>query len=157
MHPTFNPSMMSGDELEATLVDRARIASRVFELLSSNTRNGSKHNILLVGPRGIGKSHLTALIYYRLKAAATITETQAIAYLREDEWGLTSLLDFLIRVYESLTSSDAGIQLSSTLPFGDKRSEESEQAVWNRFQKRLYDVVGVPGNFCTSEKDKKLA
>ena len=139
MHPTFNPSMMSGDELEAALIDRARIASRVFELLSSNTRNGSKHNILLVGPRGIGKSHLTALIYYRLKAAATITETQAIAYLREDEWGLTSLLDFLIRVYESLTSSDAGIRLSSTLPFGDKRSEESEQAVWNLIREFLKD------------------
>jgi tetratricopeptide (TPR) repeat protein len=122
--------MMTQQQLEATLVDRTRIAKRVSELLTIGAQEKSKHNILLVGPRGIGKSHLTALIYYRLDAMQELTDKLAIAYLREDEWGLTSLLDLLLRIYEAIVGGPAGQNAATQLNLQGKPHEESEQIIW---------------------------
>jgi len=48
----------------------------------------------VTGPRGIGKTHLLALIYYRVRAIAELRERLSIAWLREEEWEITSFLIF---------------------------------------------------------------
>jgi tetratricopeptide (TPR) repeat protein len=137
MHSTFNPSLMTQQQLEATLVDRSKTVGRVYDLLKIGAETQSKHHVLLVGPRGIGKSHLTTLIYYRLQATEGLEDKLAIALLREDEWGLTSVLDLLIRIYETLQPSEA----LSVLPLKNgligKPPEDSEQIVWQSIQDLL--------------------
>src|ERR1700733_15128264 len=54
----------------------------------------------------------------------------AIAYLREDEWGLTSLLDLLLRIYEAIVGGQAGQNAATQLNLQGKPHEESEQIVW---------------------------
>jgi tetratricopeptide (TPR) repeat protein len=150
MHSTFNPSLMTQQQLEATLVDRAKVVGRVFDLIRVGAETKSKHHILLVGPRGIGKSHLTSLIYYRLDSTENLKDKLSIAYLREDEWGLTSVLDLLIRIYEALVPSDTGI---STLKPGlhGKSAEESEAIVWRSIQRTLgnHSLLVIAENFDT--------
>lgn len=121
---------MTQEQLEATLVDRAKIVARVYDLIRIGAETDSKHHILLVGPRGIGKSHLTTLIYYRLVSTEALRDKLAIAYLREDEWGLTSVLDLLIRIHDALSEPDStsGPNLRSTLH--GKPTEDAEQTVW---------------------------
>jgi len=133
MHSTFNPSLMTQPQLEATLVDRGRIVTRVSELLTEGAQRNSRHHILLVGPRGIGKSHLTTLIYYRLRTSESLRNRLSIAYLREDEWGLTSLLDLLIRIYgAAVDSSSEEFQLLANLH--NKPYEDAEEHVWRLLQ-----------------------
>ena len=92
IHSTFSPAGMPADLLEKTFVQRGRMAERLTQLFVESALTDSKHHVLLVGPRGIGKSHLVSLIYHRLLHKPELKDRLAIAYLREDEWGVTSFL-----------------------------------------------------------------
>ena len=98
IHSTFSPAGMPAELLEKTFVQRERLAERLTQLFVESALTDSKHHVLLLGPRGIGKSHLVSLIYHRLLNKPELSNRLAIAYLREDEWGVTSFLDLLLRI-----------------------------------------------------------
>jgi predicted AAA+ superfamily ATPase len=105
---TFNPSTMSSELLEATFVQREILATRLVELFEESAVRASKHNVLLVGPRGIGKSHLVSLVHNRLSAKRELASRLSIAFLKEDEWGINSFLDLLFHTLRAVCDS-AGI------------------------------------------------
>lgn len=101
----FTPSMMSADILEAVFVQREPLAERLVELIEDSASTRSKHHTLLIGPRGIGKTHLVSLIYHRIRSSSVTREGQLlIAWLREEEWGVMSFLDLLLRIHRALIS-----------------------------------------------------
>jgi len=129
---------MPHELLEKTFVQREKLAERLTQVLSESALRKSKHHILLIGPRGIGKSHLVALVYHRLKNQANVANRLAIAYLREDEWGITSYLDLLIRILRVVEVNPVGHpceirvdELAALLP------PEAEKKVWDRLHDKL--------------------
>ena len=102
LHSRFSPSSMPAALLEQTLVQRHDLAQRLVELFVESAEGQSKHHVLLVGPRGIGKSHLAALVYHRLMASGGTASKLAIAWLDEDEWGVASFLDLLVKIMRAL-------------------------------------------------------
>lgn len=123
LHSRFNPSSMPAELLEQTLVQRHDLARRLVELFVESAEGQSKHHVLLVGPRGIGKSHLAALVYHRLIASEEIAAKLAIAWLDEDEWGVASFLDLLVKILRAL-----GLKTNDLLgvagPAVEKRAEQ---------------------------------
>lgn len=53
--------------------------------------------------RGIGKTHTIALIYHRLQEQADLKDKLIIAWLKEEEWGVSSWLDLQISVFQALS------------------------------------------------------
>ena len=102
----FTPSLMTPEALEALFVQRETLAQRLIELIRDSTLTPSKHHALLIGPRGIGKTHLLALIYHRLQAMDDLQSRLLIAWLREEEWGVTSFLDLLLRIFRALQAEN---------------------------------------------------
>jgi tetratricopeptide (TPR) repeat protein len=106
MISAFTPSLMSPQELETILVQRQDLAQELFEKILLSATTPAKHYALLIGMRGMGKTHLVALIYYRLVAELTKTPTLkdklVIAWLREEEWGVDSWLDLVSRILRAL-------------------------------------------------------
>jgi Flp pilus assembly protein TadD len=100
-HSIFSPSSMSLETLTRTLVQRESLVERLVNIFQGTSTNASTHNVLLIGPRGTGKTHLVSLVYKRLKNELDFTVKTRIAYLREDEWSVTSFLDLLVRIAES--------------------------------------------------------
>jgi tetratricopeptide (TPR) repeat protein len=100
----FTPSMMAPGELEATFVQREDLLQTILERVATNALTSEKHNMLLVGPRGIGKTHLTSLIYYRLKEVEELNDHMLTAWLREEEWNITCFRDLLLSILSSLLS-----------------------------------------------------
>lgn len=139
IHSTFNPSLMNRRQLEETLVDRSKVVDRVEGLLSRGVLQKAKHHVLLVGPRGIGKSHVAAVIYHRLLASDKLAEKFVPAYLREDEWGLTSLFDLLVRIYESLPDAASTEIRDSLSGFREMRPEQAEASIWKLIRSVLKD------------------
>jgi len=90
----FTPSLLSPETLEAIFVQREKLATRLVELIRESVLTGSKHYSLLVGPRGIGKTHIVSLVYYRVLSEADLQDRMRIAWLREEEC-VVSFLDFL--------------------------------------------------------------
>ncbi|MCP4682075.1 MAG: AAA family ATPase [Desulfobacterales bacterium] len=93
---------MTPDTLEAIFVQREKLAERLVELIREDVLTSSKHHSLLIGPRGIGKTHLISIVYHRICAMEDLKDRLSIAWLREDEWGLTSFMDMLLRILHTL-------------------------------------------------------
>jgi tetratricopeptide (TPR) repeat protein len=102
IHSTFSPAGMPAELLEKTFVQREKLADRLTALFAESANADSKHHVLLVGPRGIGKSHLASLVYHRLLHKPELIDKLAIAYMREDEWGIASYLDLVLRILREL-------------------------------------------------------
>jgi tetratricopeptide (TPR) repeat protein len=110
MISAFTPSLMSPQELETILVQRQDLAQELFEKIVLSATTPAKHYALLIGMRGMGKTHLVALIYYRLLAEfdrnPTLKNKLAIAWLREEEWGVDSWLDLVSRILRALAVAE---------------------------------------------------
>ena len=120
---------MPAELLEKTFVQRERLAERLTQLFVESALTDSKHHVLLVGPRGIGKSHLVSLVYHRLLNKPELKDKLAIAYLREDEWGVTSFLDLLLRVLREFNVSTRELQSLTT--------EAAEEKAWSALRESV--------------------
>jgi tetratricopeptide (TPR) repeat protein len=97
---------MSHEALEAIFVQREALAAQILQRLRDTILTGARQHTLLVGPRGIGKTHLISLTYYRLRAMAELRDRFLTAWLLEEEWGVTCFRDLLLRIIRSLRSED---------------------------------------------------
>jgi tetratricopeptide (TPR) repeat protein len=104
----FTPSLMKHEDLEEIFVQRHKLAQNIVELIRNSVITPSKHHTLLVGPRGIGKTHLVSLVYHRIHEMDDLDDCLLIAWLREEEWGITSFLDLLLRIFRALQEESHG-------------------------------------------------
>ena len=56
---------------------------------------------LIIGPRGAGKTHLLKILYSRIITDPDVQEKLAIAYMSEDEYGIDTYLDLLVRIFKA--------------------------------------------------------
>ncbi|HEY0151721.1 MAG TPA: tetratricopeptide repeat protein [Longimicrobium sp.] len=127
----FTPSMMPEDVIERIFVQRKRLASRLVTLVRESVLGTAKHHTLIVGPRGIGKTHLASLVYHRVRAIPELADQIRIAWLREEEWGIASFLDFVIRVLRALDEEypQAGMAAKIDGLFAHKPEQAEREAV----------------------------
>ena len=96
---------MDRESLEALFVGRGDVMEDVLSRVTTSVRSPEKHYILLVGPRGSGKTHFLALAHHRLMDrvdAADTRDSVAVALLNEEEWGVASFLDLVVRILRAL-------------------------------------------------------
>ncbi|GET43136.1 TPR repeat-containing protein [Microseira wollei NIES-4236] len=98
----FTPSLMAPETLEAIFVQRHKLADDLVAAIRESAVTEKKHCNLLVGMRGMGKTHLIALIYHRIAKMDDLRDKLLIAWLREEEWGVSSFLDLLLRIFRAL-------------------------------------------------------
>ena len=101
----YSPGNMNRESLEALFVGRGDVMEDVLSRVTTSIRSPEKHYVLLVGPRGSGKTHFLALAYHLLMDrfdAANARGSVAVALLKEEEWGVASFLDLVVRVLRAL-------------------------------------------------------
>ena len=101
----YSPGNMDRESLEALFVGRGDVMEDVMSRVTTSVRSPEKHYVLLVGPRGSGKTHLLALAYHRLMDRFDATGARdrvAVALLNEEEWGVASFLDLVVRILRAL-------------------------------------------------------
>lgn len=116
----FTPSLMTPDVLERIFVQRGDMAEHLVGIVRESVRTPAKHHTLVLGPRGIGKTHLLSLVHHRIAKQEDLEDRMRIAWLREEEWGVSSFLDLLHRILRTLseTYKDADLQTQSEKLFG---------------------------------------
>ena len=101
----YSPGNMTRESLEALFVGRGDLMEDVLSRVGTSIRSPEKHYVLLVGPRGSGKTHFIALACHRLMDrldTASARDRVAVALLNEEEWGVASFLDLVVRILRAL-------------------------------------------------------
>jgi DNA polymerase III delta prime subunit len=81
----YTPSNTDPELLKRIFVQREKLFERIVDRLSRSMTTGDKHHILLVGPRGSGKTHLVSLAVWELQAKQELADAMRIAWLGEDD------------------------------------------------------------------------
>ena len=101
----YSPGNMDRKSLEALFVGRDDVMQSVLSRIMKSVDSTHKHYVLLVGPRGSGKTHLLALAHHLLMDridSAKARDKVAVALLNEEEWGVASFLDLVVRILIAL-------------------------------------------------------
>ncbi|MCX6376504.1 MAG: tetratricopeptide repeat protein, partial [Armatimonadetes bacterium] len=94
-----------------------------------SVKSKAKHYNLLVGPRGFGKTHFVAIIHNRVLAEEALKDKLLVAWLREEERGVTSFLELLMRILMALARQypDSGLEQQTQCLY-DLSRKEGERA-----------------------------
>ena len=101
----YSPGNMDRQSLEALFVGRDDLMEDVLSRVAKSVLGTGKHYVLLVGPRGSGKTHFLALARHRLMDRLRTDDAHervAVALLKEEGWGVASFLDFVVRILRAL-------------------------------------------------------
>ncbi len=124
----FTPSMTAPETLDAMLVQREPLLQRSLGNVLESLRTGSSHHTLFVGPRGIGKTHLLSLLHHRLSQAADVQGSSLLAWMREEEWGVTSFFELVLRLLRTLDASYPELEIAGrTHPVYELPLKEAEK------------------------------
>ena len=124
----YTPSLMNPEDLDAIFVQRDRLLTDLLENIENSILTETKHHALLIGPRGIGKTHLISMIYHRVSVNEVFQDKLKIAWLREEEWGIATFLDLLVRILNSLMEEykdkNLGIQVKDLYSVSTEQAEQ---------------------------------
>jgi tetratricopeptide (TPR) repeat protein len=99
---TFTPSTMPQETLEGMFVQREQLLQSIVQDLAASV-DSTKQYLMLVGARGMGKTHFVSLVYHRLKQKPELHDRLLIAWLREEEYGVNSWLYLIIEILRSIS------------------------------------------------------
>ena len=98
---TYTPSNTDPELLKRIFVQREKLLERIVERLSLSMTTGDKHHILLIGPRGCGKTNLVSLAVWELQKNPQLADCMRIAWLGEDD-SFTSLIHLAFGIASQL-------------------------------------------------------
>ena len=108
----YTPSLHEIHDLEARLVGaKRRHAERTVATVRKSVLDGGCHHVLFVGPRGIGKTHLVSVCFHRLRNDEELRPRVALAWIREEHYGIASAADLFRRVIEAVRTDNAGTEI----------------------------------------------
>lgn len=81
----YTPSNTNPKILKRIFVQREKLLERIVDRLSRSMTTGDKHHILLVGPRGSGKTHLVSLTTWDLQEKKELADVMRVAWLGEGD------------------------------------------------------------------------
>ena len=100
----FTPSNTDPEVLERIFVQRHRLLEKIVDRLKRSMLTGDKHHVLLIGPRGSGKTNMVTLAQHRLTQLSELQDVMRIAWLGEDDT-ITGLIDLALGIADRLAAA----------------------------------------------------
>lgn len=143
MH-TYNPRKKSPQQLEESLVgaDRWDLLETIIKEMSIPADENPKQHWMIIGPRGIGKSHLLTLLYYKVKTDPDLSKLWIPVLFPEELRMASNLVRFLERAVneiihelndedpETAKSISAKIEKARDLPFQEREDYIFSVLAW---------------------------
>ena len=98
----YRSGVTSPERLRHTSVAREHVLDNAVESLRGSVGKKSKHHLLFIGPRGIGKTHLLSCIEDTVQSDETLSASYVVVRFPEESNRTLSFADFLIGLCEIL-------------------------------------------------------
>jgi len=108
----FRPQLTNLQALEAVSVAREPLVREIVDRLQRWEFGATRQHYLLIGPRGIGKTHVLRIIENRIRTSEELTAKWRLVCFPEEQYRVTSLADLLIETLRHLAESSGEDELS---------------------------------------------
>ncbi|HNQ83857.1 MAG TPA: ATP-binding protein, partial [Bacteroidales bacterium] len=86
---SFGVKSVNPEILEKLLIGRQKAADYLYDAAKSISEDGINQHILVIGQRGMGKTHLLRVLFHRIQPF--IKEKKVVvAYFSEEEYGIAN-------------------------------------------------------------------
>lgn len=103
----YSPENMDKTTLEKLFVGREKLLESLFKEIENASRKRTPRFYLIVGPRGIGKSHLLVLLYYEIQNK--LSSLLIPIKLAEEEYSVFRVSDLFLRILEEKSENTSDI------------------------------------------------
>ena len=133
----FTPSNTDPEVLERIFVQRHRLLEKIVDRLKHSMLTGDKHHVLLIGPRGSGKTHMLTLAQHRLTQQTELQDAMRIAWLGEDDT-ITGLIDLALGIADRLADAFPGeFDVDYRALFRGLPPDDAAEAILSEIHRRL--------------------
>ena len=94
MNMLYNPAQMDKDELYDTFVAREKLLNELLKTIENNTGKKSIQHIILLGARGIGKTHMLRIMENKVLDSHHLQSKWITVNVPEEQYGVFGLMDF---------------------------------------------------------------
>lgn len=108
----YNPDLMTESELTATFVAREEVVDEVVNSITS--QQGKSRHVLLVAPRGMGKTTLLLMIRLAFKRTELREKWQVVKF-PEESYGIYDVADFWTEVINNLAVETKDAELTTRI------------------------------------------
>jgi hypothetical protein len=105
----FQPDAMDKELLKRLFVGRNRtnLLKKLIEEIEDAVKNRTPRYYLIIGPMGVGKTHLITLLYYNVKEQI---ENALPIKFSEEEFLIYRVSDLLLRIIEMIDERESQFQ-----------------------------------------------
>ncbi|GBE03076.1 lipoprotein NlpI precursor [bacterium BMS3Abin08] len=116
----YTPALHDPETLKATLVGRTDELKTIERILRNAAGGGSLSHALLIGPKGIGKTHLLRIIYHSLKGEIDVMgigkhRDKFVPVIFSEEEYVTGVFKFFLLTLKYLRTEAQDIELPESL------------------------------------------
>lgn len=136
----YNPGAENPQRLLAKFIDRKGLLTRILDIIRHNRPDMPQQHLVLIGPRGMGKTTLLCVIRHSLERDAELADQWLPIAFFEEQYGIGDLADFWL---EALRHLEAALNLPQRAAAAllDKGSDDlADQA-----QQRFYAILQTSG------------
>ena len=99
----YNPAHLTPDELKESFVAREDTLAELLQAIREQTPGRPCQHMMLIGPRGMGKTTLGLRLLYAIEEAPDLRKRWQPVAFHEESYGIGSLADFWIHALRHLT------------------------------------------------------
>ncbi len=98
----YTPRKMPFEDLESTFVGREQLIADLISNIREQADKKTLQHWMIIGTRGMGKSHIIAMIYHMVKQEKNLKASWTPVLMNEEEQGIFSLHTLFIRIVTKL-------------------------------------------------------
>lgn len=101
----YNPATQDPEQLLDLFIDRKNLLQRILEIIRANTEDRPQQHVILLGPRGMGKTTLLCAIRHSVCADEALNAIWLPLQFYEEQYGIGDLADFWLEAIRHLEST----------------------------------------------------
>ncbi len=102
----YNPAAQDPEQLLADFIDRKSLLDKILAIVRANTPDRPQQHLVLIGPRGMGKTTLLCAIKHTIERDEALNAEWLPLLFQEEQYGIGDLADFWLEALRHLQKSN---------------------------------------------------